>query len=222
MKYRCCCSSCCGSSSCPKLRAEQWSCCFCCCCHCFCFYCWSLPDKPFHNFEALKSVARCSCITQNSSLHGFWGSKIVKGLVGFLSFYRGGKLLLDISFATQDVRRKFYTRNLYELVRNQPTGIKNWTWLFCLFACLSVCWVSMSVCLSGKRWRRRKKKRKKKTLQLQWQQERRSLSDLTAIVITLSLSLFLLSCAQPHKIARSVRYLLGKLSWVTHIFLPQN
>ena len=40
------------------------------------------PDEPFHNFEAIKSVARRSWTTQSSSIHGVWGSKIGKGLVG--------------------------------------------------------------------------------------------------------------------------------------------
>ena len=40
------------------------------------------PDVPFHNFEALQSVARRSLATQNSSIHWFRGSMIGKGLVG--------------------------------------------------------------------------------------------------------------------------------------------
>ena len=40
------------------------------------------PDEPFHHFEASKSVARRFWAAYNSLINGFWGSKIVNGLVG--------------------------------------------------------------------------------------------------------------------------------------------
>ena len=40
------------------------------------------PDRPFHNFWALKSVARRSATTSNSEISWSLGSKIVKGPVG--------------------------------------------------------------------------------------------------------------------------------------------
>ena len=41
-------------------------------------------DEPFHNFKALKSVARRFWTIQNWTIHGFGGSKIVTELVGGL------------------------------------------------------------------------------------------------------------------------------------------
>ena len=44
----------------------------------------ALPDdKPIHNFGALKSVVGRSWTIENSLIHGLWGSKIGKGLVGY-------------------------------------------------------------------------------------------------------------------------------------------
>ena len=60
----------------------------------FCLSSQVMPDEPFHNFEAYKSDARRSWITHNSSIHGFWGSKSVKGLVGWA-------LVLSKGMATQ-------------------------------------------------------------------------------------------------------------------------
>ena len=42
-----------------------------------------MPFEPFHNFGALKSIARRSWNTLNSSSHGLCGSEIGKGLVGY-------------------------------------------------------------------------------------------------------------------------------------------
>ena len=42
----------------------------------------SFPDEPFQNFGDLKSVAWRSWTAYSLFIRGFWGSKIVKGLVG--------------------------------------------------------------------------------------------------------------------------------------------
>ena len=50
------------------------------------FFCWlrsCLPDEPFHNFGASKSVARRSRTSLNSRISWSRGSKIVKGFVGY-------------------------------------------------------------------------------------------------------------------------------------------
>ena len=47
------------------------------------FICSPFPAEPCPNISALKSVARRFWTTQNSSIHGFWGSKFGKGLIGF-------------------------------------------------------------------------------------------------------------------------------------------
>ena len=44
-----------------------------------------LPDRPFHNFWASKSVAKRSWTTYNPPIFWFWGSEIVKRPVGLLA-----------------------------------------------------------------------------------------------------------------------------------------
>ena len=44
----------------------------------------SLPDRPFHNFRASKSVDWRFLTTESLSISGFRGSKVVKRSVGFL------------------------------------------------------------------------------------------------------------------------------------------
>ena len=58
-----------------------------------------IPDKPFHNFRASKSVFRRSRTIKNSSIHGFWGSKIVKGFVGYLSRVEGLNIIHGFNHA---------------------------------------------------------------------------------------------------------------------------
>ena len=46
---------------------------------------------PFHHFGAFLSVARRSWTAWNSPIHRFWGSKIVKGLVGNTYYRKSGR-----------------------------------------------------------------------------------------------------------------------------------
>ena len=45
------------------------------------------PDEPFHHFGASKFDVKRSWSTKNSSIHGFGGSKTVKGLIGHSTWF---------------------------------------------------------------------------------------------------------------------------------------
>ena len=49
-----------------------------------------VPDRPFHNFRASKSVDQQFQSTNSFSIDGFWGSFIVKGSVRYLEQFGQG------------------------------------------------------------------------------------------------------------------------------------
>ena len=74
------------------------------------------PDKPYHNFGALNSFARRSWTTWNPPIHGFWGSKIAKGLVRCSVYFK-------YYYWKHVIKADFQTA--WHL-QAEPKSVKNW------------------------------------------------------------------------------------------------